>query len=72
MPSERVTRTSVVFRSSFGGDACPCISHETIDRVKTLCGRLCDTAIEVVDDYNNIDPDCRICYRAVKRAKETK
>lgn len=65
------TRTYVCFRSSFRGDWAPCISHETIDGVKTLCGRKVADAETVEPDNNNLDPDCRICYRAVKRLNVT-
>ena len=62
-----MTRTYVLFRSSFRYESAPNISHETIDGVRTLCGRLVSDAETVEPDGNNLDPDCRICYRATKR-----
>lgn len=68
------TRTYVCFFSAFRGDSAPCISHETIDGVKTLCGRLVSVACTVEPDNNNLEPDCIVCRRAAerRRAKETK
>jgi len=63
------TRTYVCFRSAFRGDACPCISHETGDGVRTYCGRLVADAATVEPDSNNLDPDCRTCYRAAQKRK---
>lgn len=66
------TRYGVCFARAFRGDSADCISHETIDKIKTLCGRLVADAITCESDDNNIDPDCRICRRAIDklRAKE--
>lgn len=65
--SGAVIRTYVCFTSTFRGDSTPCISHETVDGVKTLCGRLVATAATIEPDNNDLDPDCRVCYRASKR-----
>lgn len=62
-------RTYVLFNSSFRYDAAPNISHETIDGVKTLCGRLVADAATVEPDNNDLDPDCRVCDRASKRLR---
>ena len=66
------TRTYVCFASAFRGDAAPCISHETVDGVKTLCGRRVSDAATVERDNQNHDPDCRVCYRAGNRLKINK
>lgn len=60
------------FTSSFRGDAAPCISHETVDNVKTLCGRLVADAATLEDDDNNLDPDCRVCYHASVKLRASK
>jgi hypothetical protein len=70
------TRTYVLFNSSFRYDAAPNISHETIDGIRTFCGRAVSDAATVEPDSNDLDPDCLICRRAanrnkVRRSKET-
>lgn len=64
---EYAMRTYVLFNSSFRYDAAPNISHETIDGVRTFCGRLVANAATVEPDNCDLNPDCRICYRAAKR-----
>lgn len=63
------TRTYVCFTSSFRGDSAPCISHETVDGVKTLCGRLVADAATDEPDNNDLDPDCNTCRRIVHARK---
>jgi hypothetical protein len=58
-----------VFASSFGGDSTPCISHESIDRVKTLCGLLCADAATDEPDDNDLEADCARCRRASQRLR---
>lgn len=60
-------RWYVVFRSSFRYDAAPCISHETVDKIRTLCGRKVDDAETLESDSNNLEPDCNTCRRASSR-----
>jgi hypothetical protein len=60
-------RYYVVFCSSFRSDAAPCISHETVDKLRTLCGRRIDAAATFEPDSNNLDPDCISCKRALVR-----
>lgn len=62
-----VMRYYVVFASSFRSDAAPCISHETIDKVRTLCGRKVDDASTLEPDSNNLEPDCGSCRRALAK-----
>ena len=59
-------RIYVVFASSFRYDAAPCISHETVDGVKTLCGRAVSQAATVEPDSNDLDPDCIGCRRVAQ------
>lgn len=63
-------RYYVVFNSSFRYDAAPCISHETIDKRRTLCGRNVDDAATFEPDSNDLDPDCNICRRASRRLRK--
>jgi len=63
------TRTYVCYNSAFRGDWAPCISHETLDGVKTLCGRLVADAATVEPDSNDLDPDCNTCRRIVHARK---
>lgn len=65
--TERKIRTYVLFDSSFRYESAPNISHETIDGVRTLCGRLVSEAATVEPDSNDLDPDCIVCRRATKR-----
>jgi hypothetical protein len=62
-------RTYVLFNSSFRHESAPNISHETIDGVKTLCGRLVADAATVEPDSNDLDPDCNTCRRIVRARK---
>ncbi len=66
----RRERWYVVFSSSFRYDAAPCVSHETIDKVRTLCGRDVKTAATLESDTNDLDPDCAVCRRASARLSE--
>lgn len=56
-------RTYVLFRSSFRYESAQNISHETVDGVKTLCGRRVEQAETVETDHNDLDPDCNVCRR---------
>lgn len=60
------TRYYVLFRSSFRYESAPNISHETIDKVRTLCGRSVDSAETLEPDDNDLDPDCRTCARKAR------
>jgi hypothetical protein len=66
VPSERYY---VLFTSSFRRESSPNISHETIDKVRTLCGRKVADAATFEPDSNNLEPDCRICAKAVAKLK---
>lgn len=66
------TRYYVLFRSSFRYDAAPNISHETIDMVRTLCGRSVEAAETLEPDSNDLEPDCRTCARAAARLRAEK
>lgn len=63
------TRTYVLFHSSFRYETAPNISHETIDNVRTLCGRLVVDAATNEPDDNDLDPDCIVCRKAARRLK---
>ena len=65
-------RYYVLFRSSFRYESAPNISHETIDRVRTLCGRMVDSAATFEPDSNNLDPDCIKCRQALARLSRPK
>lgn len=60
-------RYYVLFRSSFRCEASPNISHETIDKVHTLCGRKVADAALFEPDSNNLEPDCTSCRRVRDR-----
>lgn len=61
-------RIYVLFASSFRYESAPNISHETIDDIKTLCGRrVADAATREPDD-NDLDPDCITC-RTISRKR---
>lgn len=66
MPS----RTYVLFNSSFRCESAPNISHETVDGIRTLCGRLVSQAATVEPDFNDLDPDCNTCRRIARFNKE--
>jgi len=68
--SHVIERWYVVFSSSFRYDGAPCISHETVDKIHTLCGRKVDDAATLESDNNNLEPDCNICRRASKRLRK--
>ncbi len=61
------TRTYVLFASSFRYDAAPNISHETVDGVRTLCGRRVEDAATAEPDNHDLEPDCRTCSRVARR-----
>lgn len=65
-------RWYVVFNSSFRYDAAPCISHETIDKVRTLCGRSVEGVATLESDNNDLEPDCAICRRASVRLRKSR
>lgn len=66
-------RIKVTFRSSFRGDWCPCISHETLDRVRTLCGRDVAEAVEVAEETErDMDPDCRTCCKRLEKLRRAR
>lgn len=65
-----VERYYVVFKSSFRSNATPCISHETVDKKRTLCGRKVSDAATLEPDSNNLEADCNICRRASKKLRE--
>jgi hypothetical protein len=68
---ERKIRTYVLFTSSFRYEQAPSISHETVDGVKTLCGRKVADAATLEPDDNDLDPDCITCRKiARKRAAD--
>jgi len=57
----------VLFVSSFRRPGAMNISHETVDRVKTLCGRRINKNAQVEpDDRDNWEPDCITCRKAKK------
>lgn len=61
------TRYYVLYNSSFRCESAPNISHETIDKVKTLCGRLVSEAATFEPDDNDLDPDCIRCRKAIRK-----
>lgn len=63
MASPNRERFYVVFESSFRGDSTPCISHETRDKVRTLCGRALNAGSTFEPDTNELDPDCIPCRK---------
>lgn len=65
-----IERWYVVFRSSLRGDSASCISHETTDKVRTLCGRSVEVAETLESDTNNLEPDCISCRRAAARRRK--
>ena len=63
-------RYYVVFASSFRYESAPCISHETIDKRRTLCGRQVTDAVTLEPDNNNLEPDCKLCCKALARLRQ--
>ncbi len=59
-----------LFYSSFRFESAPNISHETIDKVRTLCGRRVADAETLESDDNNLEPDCASCRRALARLRK--
>jgi hypothetical protein len=66
----RQVRTYVLFNSSFRYENAPNISHETIDGVKTLCGRKVADAATNEPDSNDLDPDCNVCRRVAQALRD--
>ncbi len=64
-------RTYVLFHSSFRYERADNIAHETVDGVKTLCGRKVADAATLEHDDNDIEPDCCTCRRAARARKVT-
>lgn len=64
-------RFYVLFTSSFRYEAAPNISHETIDKQRTLCGRKVSAAATVEPDSNDLGPDCISCRKALAKLKPT-
>lgn len=64
-----MTRFYVVFTSSFRSDTAPCISHETVDQHRTLCGRLVSSAATLEPDNNDLEPDCNVCRAAAMKLR---
>lgn len=65
-----MTRFYVLFASSFRCPSAPNISHETIDKEKTLCGRMVSDSVNGCEpDDNDLDPDCITCQKVAKRLK---
>jgi hypothetical protein len=66
-----MARHYVCFRSSFDGSSREgTISHETIDKVMTLCGRKVADAVTLESDSNDLGPCCLTCSKAARRNKE--
>lgn len=61
-------RRRVLYKTSFSYDAKECISHVTVDGIKTACGRAVASADVVEPDDLSDPPDCRMCARALLRA----
>lgn len=59
-------RLRVTFQDAFRGGARLCISHVSVDGVKTLCGRSLATAEERIPDPGYA-PDCLTCRRVEAR-----
>ncbi len=66
-----VERYYVLFKSSFRYEAAPNISHETVDKVRTMCGRRVSDAEIFEPDSNNLEADCNICRKAAAKLKAT-
>ena len=62
-------RIYVLFRSSFRYEAALNISHETLDKVRTLCGRKVSDAETVEPDDNDLEADCNVCRKASLRLR---
>lgn len=60
-------RFYVLFASSFRYEQAPNISHETIDKVLTLCGRKVSDAATFEPDGNDLGPDCITCNRVLAK-----
>lgn len=66
---EPALRFYVLYRSSFRYETAPNISHETIDKIRTLCGRKVSDAETFEPDDNDLEPDCIICRKSVAKLK---
>lgn len=60
-------RFYVLFASSFRCESAPNISHETVDKLRTLCGRKVSDAATFEPDDNNLEPDCIPCRKAAHK-----
>jgi len=63
-------RFYVLFTSSFRYDSSPNLSHETVDKVRTLCGRKVSDAATLEPDSNDLEPDCIVCRRVARKARD--
>lgn len=69
--TKKIRRWFCLFRSSFRYDAAPNISHETIDKVKTLCGRkVSDAETLEEDNREHAEPDCIRCRNTLARRRK--
>lgn len=62
-------RYYVLFQSSFRYESAPNISHETVDKVRTLCGRKVADAETFEPDSNGLEADCNICRKSSRRLR---
>lgn len=62
-------RYFVLFASSFRYESAPNISHETVDKVRTLCGRKVDDAATFDTDSNGLEADCNVCRKAAAKLR---
>lgn len=62
-------RYYVFFASSFRYKAAPNIDHETIDKVRTLCGRKVSDAATFEPGSNDLESGCRICAKAAAKLR---
>ena len=60
-------RYYVLFASAFRYETAPNIAHETIDKIRTLCGRKVSDAATFEPDSRDIEPDCNVCRKARRR-----
>lgn len=58
------------FASAFAYESAPCISHITLDGVRTACGRTGWQTEEGWSSGASIGPDCRTCHKAWERLPE--
>ena len=62
-------RFYVLFTSSFRYEAALNISHETVDKQRTLCGRKVSDAATFEPDSNDLEPDCNSCRKTLAKLK---